>query len=67
MKWRMQAPVLTRIELERIALHMGLDRNAERVQIIQKVDSGIGAATHARFYYPSGDYHEIEVTEVESW
>jgi hypothetical protein len=63
----MQAPVLTRIELERMAMHMRLDQNAERVQIIQKSNSGIGNCTHARFYYQDGSYHEIEVTDIGVW
>jgi len=66
-KWRMQAPVLTRIELERMALHMSLDRTAVRVQIIQRAESGIGLSTYARFYRDDETYHEIDVTDVSNW
>lgn len=66
MKARMQAPVLTRREIERIAIHMALDRRVDRVQIIQTATSGIGKTTHARFY--RGEvYEDIDVTDLDAW
>jgi hypothetical protein len=66
MKSRMQAPVLNRVEIERIAIHMALDRNIQRVQIIQRLESGIGATTHARFYRGEA-YEDVDVTDLGAW
>lgn len=62
----MQAPVLTRVEIERIAITMALDSNIDRVQIIQQSTSGIGPTTHARFYKEE-KYEDVDVTDVTNW
>lgn len=66
MKWRMQAPVLNRREVETLAIYLSLNRNVERVQIIQRAESGIGLSTYARCYQGE-QYQDVDITDVESW
>jgi len=62
----MQAPVLNRREIERIAIHMQLDSRIDRVQIIQTSKSGIGLSTHARFYQGES-FQDVDVTDESQW
>lgn len=66
MKYRMQAPVLSRKEIERLATHVALNRNVDRVQIIQRAETGIGLSTFARCYCGE-QYTDVEVTDYEAW
>jgi hypothetical protein len=60
--------VLTRVEIERAALWLQLNKSYQRVMFIQK-HSGIGPVTWARFYNPDqpDHYEEIDVTDLEAW
>lgn len=66
MKIRMQAPVLSRNEVEKLAIYLTLNANIERVQIIQQHTNGIGAATHARCYIGE-QYVDIDITDYDQW
>jgi hypothetical protein len=67
MKWRMQAPVLTRTSLETLAIYVSLNQNVERVQIIQQGSGGsIGMITHARCY-TGEQYADIDITDYKAW
>lgn len=61
--------VLTRIELERAALWLQLNKDYECVMFIQKHSNGIGISTWARFFNPGTPdrYEEIEVTDIGEW
>lgn len=61
----MQAPVLSRREIETLAIYVSLNRSVERVQIIQQ-STGIGLATHARCY-TGEQYIDIDLTDYEEW
>jgi hypothetical protein len=62
----MQAPVLNRTELQRIAVYVALNANVQRVQIIQNRNSGVGLTTHARCYVDE-QYTDIDITDYDSW
>lgn len=68
MKWRVQAPVLSRREVETLAIYLNLNRNVERVQIIQRAEGGggIGMTTHARCY-EGEQYQDVDITDVGAW
>lgn len=61
--------VLTRLELERAAIWLQLNKDYQRVMFIQKSTNGIGVTTWARFYnVDSPDhYEEIDVTDIGEW
>ena len=67
MRGRVQAPVLNRREVEKLAIYVTLNENVARVQIIQQHTSGIGLTTHARCYYKDESYTDIDITDYESW
>ena len=66
MRGRVQAPVLNRREVEKLAIYVTLNENVDRVQIIQQHTSGIGDTTHARCYTEES-YTDIDITDYESW
>lgn len=66
MKWRMQAPVLTRSEIQTLGVYVTLNQNVQRVQIIQNRNSGIGLTTHARCYIDE-KYTDIDITDYGAW
>lgn len=60
--------VLSRKQMEQILIYMRLHEKIETVVILQKWESGIGPDMFARFYSQgSQNYHEIDITDTESW
>lgn len=63
-----QVAILSRKQMEMVLTYMRLHQDVGTIMILEKAESGIGPTMHARFYRGSTQsYHEIDITDVESW
>ena len=60
--------ILSRRQMEMVLTYMRLHEDVGTVVILERAESGLGPTVHARFYRSgTQSYHEIDITDVESW